>query len=89
MRSLPDNAQSALLLSCTVYLETNGGGTKTKIMYKAFISYAQLKKHLAMMLANDLLEFDEKTQIYKTTEKGLSFAKLYDQVGQYVSPVQK
>jgi predicted transcriptional regulator len=36
-----------------------------------------------------LLEFDEKTQIYKTTEKGLSFAKLYDQVGQYESPVQK
>jgi predicted transcriptional regulator len=50
-------------------------------MYKAFISYAQLKEHLTMMLANDLLEFDEKTQIYKTTEKGLSFAKLYDQVG--------
>ena len=39
----------------------NGGATKTKIMYKAFISYAQLKEHLAMMLANDLLEFDEKT----------------------------
>ena len=65
----------------------NGGGTKTKIMYKAFISYAQLKEHLTMMLANDLLEFDEKTQIYKTTEKGLSLAKLYDQVGELVSPV--
>jgi predicted transcriptional regulator len=58
-------------------------------MYKAFILYAQLKEHLAMMTANDLLEFDEKTHIYKTTEKGLRFVKLYDQVGKYVSPVQK
>ena len=56
-------------------------------MYKAFISYGQLKEHLATMLANDLLEFDEKTQIYRTTEKGLSFAKLYDQVSEFVSPV--
>jgi predicted transcriptional regulator len=26
----------------------NGGATKTKIMYKAFLSYAQLKEHLIL-----------------------------------------
>ena len=28
----------------------NGGATKTKIMYKAFLSYAQLKEYLSYQL---------------------------------------
>jgi predicted transcriptional regulator len=27
----------------------NGGATKTKIMYKAFLSYVQLKEYLAVL----------------------------------------
>jgi predicted transcriptional regulator len=37
----------------------NGGSTKTKIMYKAFLSYAQLKEYLTLLLQNDLLEYLE------------------------------
>ena len=32
-------------------LELNGGVTKTKIMYKAFLSYAQ-KEYLAVLIEN-------------------------------------
>ncbi|MFL6431808.1 MAG: winged helix-turn-helix domain-containing protein, partial [Nitrososphaeraceae archaeon] len=28
----------------------NGGATKTRIMYKAFLSYAQLKEYLTVLL---------------------------------------
>ncbi|MGA7042308.1 MAG: winged helix-turn-helix domain-containing protein, partial [Nitrososphaeraceae archaeon] len=36
----------------------NGGGaTKTRIMYKAFLSYAQLKEYLTVLLENNLLEY--------------------------------
>ena len=31
----------------------NGGATKTKIMYKAFLSYAQLKEYLSVLIEND------------------------------------
>ncbi|MGB8172467.1 MAG: winged helix-turn-helix domain-containing protein, partial [Nitrososphaeraceae archaeon] len=37
----------------------NGGATKTKIMYKAFLSYAQLREYLAMLLENGLIEYEE------------------------------
>jgi predicted transcriptional regulator len=37
----------------------NGGSTKTKIMYKAFLSYAQLKEYLTLLLQNNLLEYLE------------------------------
>jgi predicted transcriptional regulator len=51
----------------------NGGGaTKTKIMYKAFLSYNQLKEYIAVLIENNLLEYLDGTQTFKTTEKGFS-----------------
>ncbi len=55
---------------------STGGTTKTKIMYKAFLSYAQLKEYLAVLEENGLLEYDKKEQIYRTTEKGLHFLNI-------------
>jgi predicted transcriptional regulator len=49
------------------------GTTKTKIMYKAFLSYAQLKEYLAVLEENGLLSYDKGEQLYKTTQKGLHF----------------
>jgi len=63
----------------------NGGVTKTKIMYKAFLSYAQLKEYLTVLIENGLLEYIEGEQIYRTTEKGNRFLKIYNQIGEYVS----
>jgi predicted transcriptional regulator len=63
----------------------NGGVTKTKIMYKAFLSYAQLKEYLTVLIENGLLEYIEGEQIYRTTEKGNRFLKIYNQIGEYVA----
>lgn len=41
----------------------NGGATKTKIMYKAYLSYEQLKEYLMVLVQNDLLEYIEGTAI--------------------------
>jgi predicted transcriptional regulator len=41
-------------------------------MYRAFLSYAQMKEYLAMLTANDLLSYDT-SGIYRTTDKGLRF----------------
>ena len=61
----------------------NGGATKTKIMYKAYLSYAQLKEYLSMMLVNDLLEYIEGEHRYKTTEKGMQFVEAYEKKKEY------
>ncbi len=60
---------------------TNGGATRTKIMYGAYLSYAQMKEYLARLIENDLIEYERKTQRYKTTEKGLRFLRLYQSIG--------
>jgi predicted transcriptional regulator len=64
----------------------NGGATKTKIMYKAYLSYAQLKEYLSVLVENSLLEFEKGTQTYKTTSKGLQFLKTYSQIGGLIVP---
>ena len=60
----------------------NGGATKTKIMYTAFLSYNQLKEYLFILIENNLIEYLDGTQTYKTTEKGLNFLKMHNQIGE-------
>jgi len=55
----------------------NGGSTKTKIMYKAYLSYAQLKEYLSILIENGLLHYEEGEHKYKTTEKGIKFMRVY------------
>jgi predicted transcriptional regulator len=63
----------------------NGGATKTKIMYKAFLSYAQLKEYLTVLLKNDVLEYEEWKQNFRTTEKGLRLLQMYNQFDEMMS----
>ncbi|HEX7142354.1 MAG TPA: winged helix-turn-helix domain-containing protein [Nitrososphaeraceae archaeon] len=58
----------------------NGGATKTKIMYKAFLSYGQLKEYLSILIENNLIEFLDGTQTFKTTEKGLNYLKKHNEM---------
>ena len=63
----------------------NGGATKTKIMYKAFLSYAQLKEYLTVLLQNEVLEYQDETQLFRTTEKGLRLLQMYNQFDEMMS----
>jgi predicted transcriptional regulator len=60
----------------------NGGITKTKLMYKVFLSPAQLKQYLTFLTESDLLRYDLVSRTFKTTEKGLMFLNLYNQIKQ-------
>ena len=63
----------------------NGGATKTKIMYKAFLSYAQLKEYLTVLLENALLDYEEGRQFFRTTEKGIRLLQMYNQFDEMMS----
>jgi predicted transcriptional regulator len=61
------------------------GATKTKIMYKAYLSYTQLKEYLAYMGESGLIRYEEGTQVYRITEKGMKVMHLYEEIGDMVS----
>ncbi len=60
----------------------NGGETKTKIMYFAFLSYNQVKEYLSILIENTLIEYLDGTNKFKTTEKGLNFLKMHSEIGE-------
>jgi predicted transcriptional regulator len=57
-----------------------GKVTKTKIMYISFLSYVQLKEYLSILIENNLIKYRDGTQTYKTTEKGLHFLKMHNEI---------
>jgi predicted transcriptional regulator len=63
----------------------NAGATKTRIMYKAYLSYTQLKEYLSYMEVNELIKYEEGTQLYRITEKGRKLMHLYEEIGDMVS----
>jgi predicted transcriptional regulator len=61
----------------------NGGASKTKIMYKAFLSYAQIKEYLPTLLEKNLLELEEDGK-YRTTERGIQFLKMNAEIQELI-----
>jgi predicted transcriptional regulator len=61
------------------------GATKTRLMYSAYLSYAQVQEYLQFLKGRKLLLFQEETQEYKLTEEGLRFLTVYDQISEIVS----
>ena len=55
-------------------------------MYKAYLSFSQLKEYLMVLTENDLLHYDAYTQTFKTTEKGLRFLNIYNQMDSMIKP---
>ncbi len=64
---------------------SHGGCTKTKIMYKAYLSYAQMKEYLKFSEERDLIKYEEGTQLYRVTERGMQFLQKYDEIREVVS----
>ena len=67
----------------------NGRATKTKIMYSAFLSYAQLKEYLSLLTGNNLIAYLDETQTFKTTEKGLNYLKMHNEIGELLQTTIK
>ena len=58
------------------------GATKTKIMYKAYLSYSQLVEYLKYLQQNELIIYEEGTQLYRPTEKGLKFLNMSEELSE-------
>jgi predicted transcriptional regulator len=62
----------------------NGGAIRTKIMYKAFLSFVHLKGYLSVLLENELIEYDAGGKIYKPTPRGIRLLEVYNQLHELI-----
>jgi predicted transcriptional regulator len=77
------------IISDILGVASGGGGvTKIKIMYKAFLSYKVLKEYLTLLTENDLIRYDEDTQTFWITEKGLRFLQMHNEMSDMIKKEQ-
>jgi predicted transcriptional regulator len=67
----------------------DGGATKTQIMYKSYLSFAQIKEYIQFMLEKGLLAHDALNQRYTLTQKSLEFLEVQDKIADVVSAWDK
>jgi predicted transcriptional regulator len=63
------------------------GVTKTRIMFNAYLSFAQLKDYLAILMENGLLEYLPESNRYRTTSKGVRMIDAWKRVNDLLSEV--
>jgi predicted transcriptional regulator len=65
------------------------GATKTHIMYRAYMSYSQLKEYLKLLEERQLIKYEPGSQLYVLTEKGLRFMNAYDKINELVPSINE
>jgi predicted transcriptional regulator len=58
--------------------------SSSKIMYKAFLSYKQLKEYVPLLLQNELIRHGEKDRTFMITDKGLYYLEMYNNLPEFV-----
>ncbi len=61
------------------------GASKTRLMYSAFLSYAQVQEYIQFLTERKLISFEAESAQYKLTEQGLHFLRVYDEISGIVS----
>jgi len=61
------------------------GATKTRLMYSAYLSYAQVQEYLQYLTERRLIGFEEATHTYTLTEQGLHFLRVYEEISDIVA----
>ena len=73
--------RSRIDIAAAILENTIEGSRRTLIMYKAYISYPQLKEYLTSMTKAGLIRYSgEEEKTYHITEKGMRFLEIYREV---------
>jgi predicted transcriptional regulator len=76
--------RSRMDIAAAILEIANNGSIKTRIMYRAFLSFPQLKEYLGLLMDQGLLKYSEEDKIYSTTDKGKRFLKTYGEIDKMV-----
>ena len=61
------------------------GATKTRIMYGAYLSYAQVKEYLSFLIEKDLIRYEEGSGLYKLSQKGHQLLRVYEDISDMIT----
>jgi predicted transcriptional regulator len=84
LHSGPRTRRGRLSIIADILDVAKRGALKTRIMYGASMSFAQLNEYLSFLLDANLLKVvdNPNKSLYKTTKKGLQYLQSYMEIGE-------
>ena len=79
------NRDRAEINAMILDIASHGRVTKTKIMYRAYLSYNKLEEYLNDLEDSELLEYEIGAQTYRTTEKGKRYLEIHSRMNELIS----
>ena len=80
-----DKTELIALILIAVSSRRNVGAVH--IMYKAFLSYIQMKKYVSILIAAGLIKYQEgNLRTYRITDKGIRFLDLHNKISELLLP---
>lgn len=58
---------------------------KARIMYEGYLSWAQLKEYLALVVKNGLIKYQERDRTFIITEKGTHFLNIHNELNKLIT----
>ena len=77
---MKNRSRSEIYRSILETANADEGTNKTKLMYKSYLSFNQLKEYLATLQENGLIEYEVGMRRYRITERGIRVLQLQNKM---------
>ncbi|CUR51920.1 Putative transcriptional regulator [Nitrosotalea devaniterrae] len=65
------------------------GATRSKLMFETYLSFPQVKEYLTLLNEKKMVTYNEKTLFYTTTEIGMRFLHMCEEMNELLLLSQK
>jgi predicted transcriptional regulator len=77
---MKNRSRSEIYRSILETANADEGTNKTKLMYKSYLSFNQLKEYLATLQENGLIEYEVGMRRYRITDRGIRVLQLQNKM---------
>jgi predicted transcriptional regulator len=77
---MKNRSRSEIYRSILETVNANEGTNRTKLMYKSYLSFSQLKEYLRTLQENGLIDYEVGMRCYRITEKGIRLLELQNKM---------
>ena len=83
---MKNRSRSEIYRSILETANADEGTNRTKLMYKSYLSFSQLKEYLRTLQESGLIDYEVGTRCYRTTEKGIQLLQLQNKLDE-IAPI--
>jgi predicted transcriptional regulator len=77
---MKNRSRSDIIRSILETMSTEEATSRTRLKYKSYLSFIQLKVYLGTLQENGLIDYEAEKRCYKITEKGIQLLQLQNKL---------